>query len=279
MPAVDATDFDIHLRLLLACNSCLDEVKVVGCEQALQSLGSSCCDAMHSTVSSPHDAASDSTQAPMMSHKPAAQLTSDFIAELAATSCQLPAVLKALQSGLHGAAVSFPRALKLVEFLAQMKMEKSSWHGIIFVKTRAGTHALTELLQQTADLAGVKISPLTGHGKTGNVAAVTDAVKGMNIRDQVDTLDSFRAAQGMNVLVATAAAEEGIDIPRCEFAVSYTVVESGREWTQRQGRARMHGSQFVSIIETGTTDLLQLNKSKREADNEYAAVVQSCFIV
>ena len=92
-------------------------------------------------------------------------------------------------------------------------------------------------------------------------------MKGMKIRHQVDTLDSFRAAQGMNVLMAAAAAEEGIDIPRCEFAVSYTVVESGREWTQRQGRARMHGSQFVSIIERGIADLLQLNKSEQEVDN------------
>ena len=60
-------------------------------------------------------------------------------------------------------------------------------------------------------------------------------MKGMSIRRQADTLDSFRVAQGMNVLVTTAAAKEGIDIPSCDFAVSYTVVESGREWTQRQG--------------------------------------------
>ena len=279
-PPADTADFDIHVKLLLACNSCLDEAKVVGREQALQSLGASCCDAMQSTAFGCAKPASSSTQVPSSSGKPVAQLTADLTAELAATSCRLPAVLKALQSGLHGAAVSFLKAQKLVEFLAQMKIEKSNRHGIIFVKTRAGAHALTELLQHTADLEGVSVSPLTGHGKNGNVAAVTDAMKGMNLRRQVDTLDSFRAAQEMNVLVATAAAEEGIDIPRCEFAISYyTVVESGREWTQRQGRARMHGSQSVSIIQRGTTDLLQLNKSKQEADNAYAAVMHSCFIV
>ena len=77
----------------------------------------------------------------------------------------------------------------------------------------------------------------------------------------------------MNILVATAAAEEGVVTPRCEFAIRYTMVESGSEWTQRQGRARMHDRQFVSIIERGATDVFQLNKSKQEADNEYAAVV------
>ena len=40
----------------------------------------------------------------------------------------------------------------------------------------------------------------------------------------------------------------------------------------------MHGSHFVSIVERGTTDLLQLNKSKQETDKEHAAVVQSCLL-
>ena len=279
--AADAAGFDTHLKLLIACHTCLDQVKVVGNEQARQSLGSSCCDAMISTASGSADSACGSTQTPTSSCKPwsAAHLTADLLKGLAATSCQLSTVLKALQSCLPGTAVSFPKAQKLVQFLTQMKAEKSSWHGIVFVKTRAGAHAVAELLQHTVGLQGVSVSPLTGHGKSGNVAAVTDAMKGMSIKRQVETLDSFRAAQGMNLLVATAAAEEGIDVPRCEFAVNYTVVETGREWTQRQGRARMHGSKFVSIVERGSTDLAQLEKSKREAENEYAAVMQSCFVV
>ena len=93
--------------------------------------------------------------------------------------------------------------------LAQMKMEKSSWHGIIFVKIRAGVYILTELLQHTAELKVVIVSPLTGHGKTGNGAAVTDATKGMKIRHQVDTPDSFQAAQGMNVLMAIVRGGRG----------------------------------------------------------------------
>lgn len=280
-PAADAADCDIHVRLLMACHTCHDQVKVVGSERARQSLGSSCCDAMFGTASSCTDSACGSTQTPTSSHKPwsVAQLTTDLLAELAATIFQSPTVLKALQSCLPGTAVTFPKAQKLVQFLGQMKVDKSSWHGSVFVKTRAGVHALAEMLQHTAELQEVSVSTLTGHGKTGNVSGVTDAMKGMNIKRQVETLDSFRAAQGMNLLVATAAAEEGVDVPRCEFAVSYTVVETGREWTQRQGRARMHGSKFVSIVARGTTDLAQLEKSKREAENEYAAVMQSCFIV
>ena len=277
LPNADASDLATHVKLLVACNTCLDQVKVIGSEQALQLLGSNCCFAMQSTPTGVPGSAHDSANAPAPSCKPFAQLTADLVAELAATCCQLPQVLTALQAGIDGTTVSFPKAQKLVEFLTQMKAKKSSWHGMVFVKTRAGVHALSELLQRTAPLQGVAFSPLTGHGKT--VAGVTEGMRGMNIRQQAETLDSFQAAQGMNVLLATAAAEEGIDIPNCEFAVSYTVVESGREWTQRQGRARMPDSQFVSIVETGTNDLIQLGKSRQEAFNEYAAVMQPHFMV
>ena len=271
MPPTDAADFHVLLKLLEACNTCLDQVQVVGCEQTLQQLGSSCFDAMSGTKSS------EFSNLTVSGDKTAGQLTAALVTDLAATTCQLPAVLEALQAGMNGAVVSFPKAQKLVEFLTQMTQAKSAWHGIVFVRTRSGVYALTALLQKAAGLGEVSFSPLTGHGKS--VAAVTSAMQGMNIRRQAETLDRFKAAQGRNVLIATAAAEEGIDIPRCEFAVSYTVVESGREWTQRQGRARMLDSQFVSIIERGTNDWAQLCKSKQEAENEYAAVIQSCFIV
>ena len=90
-PPAGTADFDIHVKLLLACNTCLDEDKVVGREQALQSLGSSCCDAMHNTTFGCAQPAC-SVKMPSSSGKPVAQLTADLIAELGVTSCQLPAV-------------------------------------------------------------------------------------------------------------------------------------------------------------------------------------------
>lgn len=261
----DAADFATHFKLLQACNTCLDNVKIIGCDRVLQSLGVSCFEAMAGKAFLKSHA----------SHLPiSAQLTADLVTDLAATTCQMPSVLKALQSGVDRAAVSFPKAQKLVEFLTHMKMEKDSWDGIVFVKTKAGVFALTELLQNTAGLEEMSFTPLTGHDK---VAGVTNAMQGMSIRRQAETLDRFQAAGNWNVLVATAVAEEGIDIPSCQFAVSYTMVESGREWTQRQGRARKSDSQFVSIIESGINDMAQLCKAKQQAQNEVAAVMQSCF--
>ena len=127
LPTANAADFEFHVKMLLACNTCLDQVTVIGSERALQSLGSSCCDAMRSTAIHSASSASGSTPPSTSSRKPVAQLTADLVAELAATSCQLPVVLKAIQAGVDGtSAVSFPKAQKLIEFLAQMKVNKSS---------------------------------------------------------------------------------------------------------------------------------------------------------
>ncbi len=101
----------------------------------------------------------------------------------------------------------------------------------------------------------------------------------MKVKDQAGILHSFNNGQGRQVLVATAAAEEGLDIPTCEFVLCYAAVETGREWTPRQGRARMLKSQFVHLLEQGTPDEAQLVKSKQQAVNEYAALLHSCSTV
>ena len=72
---------------------------------------------------------------------------------------------------------------------------------------------------------------------------------GMKLTEQNNALRQFKEAAGMAVLVATAAAEEGLDIINCEMVVCYTVVETGRERAQRRGRARKAGSLFVNIVQ------------------------------
>ena len=71
----------------------------------------------------------------------------------------------------------------------------------------------------------------------------------MKLKEQWNALCQFKQADGMAVLVATAAAEEGLDIIQCELVVCYTVVESGRQLMQRRGRARMASSKFICFAE------------------------------
>ena len=46
-------------------------------------------------------------------------------------------------------------------------------------------------------------------------------------------------APGRHLLLATSAAEEGLDIPACEFVVRFSAAASGVVRTQSRGRARV----------------------------------------
>lgn len=292
------SSFVVHIRLLQACNNALDLVKVAGFEVTLYSLGSSwlgASDDIASTSSEAGPAAAASYWQPHAPEADAAQsstmwkaLSTRLLTDLAKSVCQLPLVLQALKSGMSSAEINFPKFQKLVGFLTGMKEEKTAWHGMVFVKKRQGVHELTSMLRKAPGLAeNVHFHGFTGHGAGKNAAhtagtstpGTAASSQGMKTKGQAAALELFRNSQGRQVLVATAAAEEGLDIPNCEFVLCYTAVESGREWTQRQGRARMLKSQFVHILERGTDDELQLAKAKREAENEYAAMSQSRHVV
>lgn len=281
----------VHINLLLACNNALELVKVIGCEATLHSLASSwlaASDGINAgTAAGSSDAAA--AAAPFDQQTDAAQntaawhdLSANLLADLAETTCQLPLALQALKVASSSAEIGFPKFQKLIGFLKGMIQEKNAWHGMIFVKTRQGVHELISLLRKTPDVADhVAFHAFTGHaaGKSNSgIPARTSqlsTVHGMKVKDQTAVLHNFKTGQGRQVLVATAAADEGLDIPTCEFVLCYTAVETGREWTQRQGRARMLKSQFVHLLEQGTPDEAQLFKSKQQAENEHAAMLHS----
>ena len=299
MPAASA-ELATHIKLLQACNAALDVVKVAGCETALYTLGRSC---LSNSVLAPGSGSdqlpneatgkmagaqgqqtdtasqgqSEHAQGPAVS-----ALRTRLLTDLANSVCHLPSAMSALEVGTGSASVNFPKFQRLVEILAKKKTEKAAWHGIVFVKTRQGVRALTAMLRKASELKNMSFLSLMGHAVGSTVSSVAAAFslastssKGMKVKDQTAALTSFREGQGHQVLITTAVAEEGLDIPTCEFVVCYTVVESGREWIQRQGRARMQYSEFFNIIEQGSADQKQLEKAQQEAANAYAAALQS----
>ena len=86
----------------------------------------------------------------------------------------------------------------------------------------------------------------------------------MQTQHQQAALHRFKQGQGREVLIGTAAAEEGLDIINCEFVVCYSVTESGRQRIQRRGRARKEESQFINIVEAGSAEQAMLGKSSME---------------
>lgn len=94
---------------------------------------------------------------------------------------------------------------------------------------------------------------------------------GMQTQQQQAALLQFKQAAGQEILIGTAAAEEGLDIVNCEFVVCYSVTQSGRQRIQRRGRARMAESLFLNIVEADSAEQAMLNKCTVEEESSRLA--------
>ncbi|PNH01056.1 Protein Dicer [Tetrabaena socialis] len=126
---------------------------------------------------------------------------------------------------------TFPKFWALLEYLQTFR-DREYFHGIVFVKTRQDRHG-----------------------------------RGMSDTEQQQLLEMFKAP-GRKVLVATSAAEEGLDVPSCEFVVRYNAAATGIQLVQSRGRARKREvAEFFCILQDDTLDLHLHAKSQLEEDN------------
>lgn len=65
------------------------------------------------------------------------------------------------------------------------------------------------------------------------------------------TLSVTSQAPGRKLLIATSTAEEGMDVPSCEFVVRYNAAATGIQLLQSRGRARQKVSEFLVILQVG----------------------------
>ena len=270
-----------HLNLLQGCNTALDLIKDVGFEMALQHLAVQCLSSRQASAGVSKTATGAGSQSPSgmtaqtVLEEEAAKMASAVVTDLSEKVCHLPMALAALgNSGLH-ASVNYPKFRELVEVLKGLQSSKSASHSMVFVKERQSVHAIVEMLRKVSDLAPVSFFAFTGRATTGRrrVDGMTicnsTRPSGMKMTEQKSALRQFKEAGGTAVLVATAAAEEGLDIINCEMVVCYTVVETGRELAQRRGRARKAGSVFVNIVEP--QDESKLSSAGLSESNERVA--------
>ncbi len=255
-----------YFKLLRDCNAAVLLTAEHGFEMALQFLGLRCMQA------------SEQMQDKVI--LPANEEPSDVITaliwDLAESVCSLPLVSASLQAAHNSLHVGFPKFKALVSALQDMVSSKSTFHGIVFVRQQQGVHAVTSMLRNAPGLAeAVQFHPFTGHPAKSKLQLMREgtghAPVGMATTKQQQALEKFRAANGQEVLVATAAAQEGLDIVNCSFVMCYSVTEGGVQLMQWRGRTRMFDSQIVMIMEAGSQDEMLFSKACMEETNDRLA--------
>lgn len=89
----------------------------------------------------------------------------------------------------------------------------------------------------------------------------------MSFREQVLTLVRFKRGE-INCLFATQVAEEGIDIPECDFIIRFDLYDSAIQYIQSKGRARQAQSTYISMLEQGNMQhLRRLKQATRDANS------------
>uniref|UniRef100_A0A3B4YXX5 RNA helicase n=1 Tax=Stegastes partitus TaxID=144197 RepID=A0A3B4YXX5_9TELE len=129
--------------------------------------------------------------------------------------------------------------------------------GIIFTRTRRSAIALSQWIQENPKFADIDVKPayVIGGGDQSNVKPMTAA-------EQKDVLKKFRIGD-VNLLIATTVAEEGLDIPDCNFVIRYGLSTNEIAMIQAQGRGRAEDSSYTVV------DVKNSGVAEKECVNEY----------
>lgn len=153
---------------------------------------------------------------------------------------QLATITKCKQQDIKEDTEISPKAMSLINFL--QGKAGPSFSGLVFVETRATVALLAQVLSK---------HPLTRHAfKLGTfVGAAVHASRYkicelLDVRKQKATLDDLRSGQ-KNLIIATSALEEGIDVPVCNHVICFQKPTNLKSFIQRRGRARHSQSTYA----------------------------------
>jgi len=141
---------------------------------------------------------------------------------------------------------------KLVDVLLKEKAFFESfqmdYRGLIFATRRDVVLALAEILTRhplTAHL--FNIGSLLGESGSFRRRSFLDLTRGLLRQSANETLADFRIGD-LNLIVATAVAEEGLDIQACCNVVRWDLPANMVSWAQSRGRARQQRSSFILML-------------------------------
>jgi ERCC4-related helicase len=122
----------------------------------------------------------------------------------------------------------------------------AKFRGLIFVQQRSTVVTLSRLLSFHPESRG-RFNCGTFVGISSHERKKTELGDLLDTREQMTTLDDFRSG-GKNLMIATNALEEGIDISACNAVICFDEPPNFKSFIQRRGRARMEKSVFVAIL-------------------------------
>ena len=162
----------------------------------------------------------------------------------------------------HSSDISHKVAILLQELLAV----EQPVVGIIFVKERATVMMLSEFLASCPRITeryciGCMVGGSNFPGRKRNLYEL------LGETDQL-ALQNFRSGK-INLLVATAVLEEGIDVPACNLVVCFDSPETPKSFIQRRGRARMRESKLVLLTERSSNIVTQWEALEEELKEIY----------
>ncbi|GAA5868109.1 hypothetical protein JCM3774_001024 [Rhodotorula dairenensis] len=184
----------------------------------------------------------------------------------------LPDWLKAIEE--HKPTLEYerlsPKLQKLLDLLRACKAGSGDFRGIVFVERRVDALVIAEILKILAkrddELDWLRVDCVTGHGDT---RGGTMAPK-MPWHRQASVLARFGEGD-VNLLLATAVCEEGMDIQPCNFIVRFDLYQRHISMIQSKGRARAPGSHYLLFCEKGNVaekrKLLQISRFDEDMFN------------
>ncbi|KAH8992590.1 P-loop containing nucleoside triphosphate hydrolase protein [Lactarius hatsudake] len=142
---------------------------------------------------------------------------------------------------------------KLIDKLLEEKtifedQHHMEYRGLVFVTRRDAVLALTAILARHPRTAHVlSVGSLLGESGSARRRAFLDITRRLLRQPASATLDAFRIGD-LNLIIATAVAEEGLDIQACCNVVRWDPPANMVSWTQSRGRARQERSSFVVML-------------------------------
>ena len=152
---------------------------------------------------------------------------------------------------------------KLLELLRLHFSHESDSICIIFVKKRYKAVVLVDLLShQNIRPKYLRPAFLLGTGPGSKLAAAN-----MSHREMKATINKFRYGD-FNCLVSTNVAEEGLDLPGCNFVVRFDLCNTVIQYIQSRGRARSENARYYHMVEAGNLAHQQCVKRMKRQELE-----------